>query len=568
MKAIEKFFESKGFRPTYCPTPNTPCFEGTMDVLGHEIRLEFRFKNLLYGFPEVALVDWPHESNLKKILGFCHIDSKGIICHADESQMWWDASLSDRFTSSVFNTVKQILLDNIRGRCSRNYFRRDIAGYWNPDHTVYLSDLPQNRRPLVSLKHQKGTWLTSESNPLKWLSECSDFEHKEYWLPFQINNLPQPIDSWPPCTISQTLKWLESENQNINEQLFAAIYFSFFEKKIKRKRKATPLIINILIGLNDEKNHLEFLIGFSFRIDSNIRNIFTNSRYRKADKIIKKLNIPIRRFATKKADLSYLHSRNLSSNQSTLLNKIIIIVGLGAIGGFLAQQLCFLGAGSGRRGKILLIDPDSLEPENISRHFLGMNYIGQSKVESMNIELKQRFPHIEIEPVESSIWPHLKKLKGSDLVINATGDQGSSIGLEKYLSGLDKRPSILHSSIYGQGLATIAFFNDGSKKSACYRCLWTLTNTDIYQRRYSITSNPALEEPVKVGCHSSFHPYACTAAIQAATQSTNVIIEWLNGVLENTLQHQIIRHDLCQNRGNATPIKHKECPICFPKAET
>jgi molybdopterin/thiamine biosynthesis adenylyltransferase len=65
----------------------------------------------------------------------------------------------------------------------------------------------------------------------------------------------------------------------------------------------------------------------------------------------------------------------------------VLIVGSGAVGGFLAEELARLGV-----SPIHLIDPDTLEVENLVRHPLGASAIGQSKASALASEICRDFP--------------------------------------------------------------------------------------------------------------------------------------------------------------------------------
>ncbi|WP_430997615.1 ThiF family adenylyltransferase, partial [Klebsiella pneumoniae] len=117
----------------------------------------------------------------------------------------------------------------------------------------------------------------------------------------------------------------------------------------------------------------------------------------------------------------FIHGRNLSF--PSLKDKKIVLVGCGAIGGYLAEGLVRLGAGTGQ-GELLLIDPDELAPGNLGRHTLGMNSLRQAKVTALAARLGLEFPHAKVTPQHRfAAFP--RDLVG-DLVINASGEEALS----------------------------------------------------------------------------------------------------------------------------------------------
>ena len=59
-----------------------------------------------------------------------------------------------------------------------------------------------------------------------------------------------------------------------------------------------------------------------------------------------------------------------TSREYDFLNKKVVIIGLGSVGSFVANNLSKMGI-----AKLLLIDPDFLTVDNISRHYLGMDSV-------------------------------------------------------------------------------------------------------------------------------------------------------------------------------------------------
>ncbi|MEU0603246.1 ThiF family adenylyltransferase [Streptomyces sp. NPDC006393] len=65
----------------------------------------------------------------------------------------------------------------------------------------------------------------------------------------------------------------------------------------------------------------------------------------------------------------------------------VLIVGAGAVGGFLAEELARIGFSSLR-----LIDPDTLEVENLVRHPLGATALGRPKAPALAEKIRRDFP--------------------------------------------------------------------------------------------------------------------------------------------------------------------------------
>ena len=72
-----------------------------------------------------------------------------------------------------------------------------------------------------------------------------------------------------------------------------------------------------------------------------------------------------------------------------LINAKICIVGIGGVGGYVAECLARCGVGSGENGEIFLIDDDVVEQSNINRQIMALNStINQKKVVAMKNRIK------------------------------------------------------------------------------------------------------------------------------------------------------------------------------------
>lgn len=253
---------------------------------------------------------------------------------------------------------------------------------------------------------------------------------------------------------------------------------------------------------------------------------------------------------------AFLHSRNLSFPD--LRGKRITVIGCGAIGGYLAQALARLGAGSGAGGKLKLIDPGFLESENLGRHCLGVSSLFQPKANAVAQELRRHFPEINVEPVVREVETSAD-LFLADLVIDATGNESVSESLNAFHRASRRvPPPFLYVWIRGNGECVQALWVD-SKKSGCYRCLRLPPGSRYLDERF-----PALKHKPKrgfAGCHA-FTPYAVSAPLSAAALATDLVIDWIKGDVSPRFRtRNIERADLVRIKNqDISPISG--CPAC------
>lgn len=128
-----------------------------------------------------------------------------------------------------------------------------------------------------------------------------------------------------------------------------------------------------------------------------------------------------------------------------LQTKEVIIVGLGGLGGNLANQLVRLGV-----NHLTLIDFDRFSESNLNRQlFSNMNNIGHFKVDVVSDELKKIHPNIVLNTIKGRI-EDIQELQG-DYIIDCVDHIETKIYLSKLSKQLNK--PLLHGSCggwYGQ----------------------------------------------------------------------------------------------------------------------
>lgn len=216
---------------------------------------------------------------------------------------------------------------------------------------------------------------------------------------------------------------------------------------------------------------------------------------------------------------SFVHSRNLTFKD--LGGRRIVVVGCGAVGSYVAQALCRLGAGSGG-GELLLVDPDTLKPENLGRHVLGYPDLFKLKAEGLRNELARQFPLSKIT-FRAQDAMRLPGLFGFSLVVEATGEESVSEAMNAKRLERDTDTPMLHTWIKGNGQAVQALWVQ-RKHGGCFRCLRLADKKRNREERFKLLKGDV--ERRFLGC-SSFTPYAVAAPMHAATLCTEIVMDWL-----------------------------------------
>jgi molybdopterin/thiamine biosynthesis adenylyltransferase len=252
-------------------------------------------------------------------------------------------------------------------------------------------------------------------------------------------------------------------------------------------------------------------------------------------------------------DDRYMAERSLPGMAKTLAALHVVLVGCGTIGGFLAELLVKAGAGTSS-GRLTLVDSDTLGPQNLGRHRLGMPHLFKNKAAQMTRELERLSPgsRIEAQPFDVKTLD----LGKVDLLIDATGMQSLTDWLMwKY----SKSAPVLATWVEGPGLAVRALMKYSSEHG-CSRCISQPPQNTAYQ---------VFDEPTPTvlkghGCEGLFVPFPATASVQAASLAMEMVHEWLEGRLEHTLQTRVLDRSRSLKTRDCTPTRQEGCLACHP----
>lgn len=272
-------------------------------------------------------------------------------------------------------------------------------------------------------------------------------------------------------------------------------------------------------------------------------------------------------------DATYLLPRGGAT--SALISRTVVVVGCGAIGSHAVERLAALGI-----GRLRLVDPDILRPENVHRHVLGARYVGSKKVEGLGEELGYRFPHITVEHRDTRIETILQQapefVLEADLLLIAIGDETLELRLNDLLR---QRMPRLHAWLEPLGIGGHVLAMGVARSAGCLHCLFPPDAT------YGLTNAAAFAQPGQAfqrtyaGCAGTFTPFAGTdadrTALEAATlavrilmheETDNVLVSWF-GDPSHFVQAGFAlspRARLFQpgERRRETRYARGDCPIC------
>ncbi|QQB43002.1 ThiF family adenylyltransferase [Kingella denitrificans] len=326
---------------------------------------------------------------------------------------------------------------------------------------------------------------------------------------------------------------------------------------INKKHKKEP--INILINWENK------LMGLSFEWNDYQHKVlknFLDKQYLTQKVVFYTVNL---------IDFKASILRNLpSKSQNGLLGKKVFQVGLGAVGGYIADSLIKIGAGID--DEFTIIDNDIFSVDNVGRHLLGMEYIGESKSKAFKgYAQKQAFNQLKqlntkFDNIGNYSFQYFVD-NPVDLIIDATG----SIEVQEYLNELVQqiplkfRPNLLHLWIFGNGECVQGFWRDAklqNHQGGCIQCLGTSGN-GLSENTLPIRD---LNKEQRFGACSAFTPYAVSGGMMASSLGINMILEWLEtDMVKNNYQTRYNSEYQDEKINDMVIMADENCPYCGEK---
>ena len=214
-----------------------------------------------------------------------------------------------------------------------------------------------------------------------------------------------------------------------------------------------------------------------------------------------------------------------------IMEKSVLLIGCGSVGGFLAENLCQCGIGT-----LDILDKDILTVDNVHRHALGFDdaITGKYKADLLKNQLESRFPYVDIDSLSfvdrsaETLIREPRRLLHYDLVVSATGNPALDLEINDILHKLDNAPPfvVCFNEPYGIGGHAMAILG----KVGCLRCLYSdpiSGELSAFQASFA-KENQSFSKTIS-GCSSAFVEYSVLDSQQTAIIASRLIIDVLNG---------------------------------------
>lgn len=532
--------------------------------------------------PLILLVDRP--VGLPGLLP--HIFFEKALCYLDDRGVEFDR-YNPRYNVLVMLTALDALLDQFvsNEESLQSELRRELPAYWQRDYSdpVFMTANGSSfifelytRTDLNGDSVGEMVLADSDITAASWRRKRNGNDTTTLSGPGFVFDLPHdisiPPEEWPPDSVTKLDQWLDQANTtSVRHRVLNTLYRRIADNK--------PCFI--LFQLH------QMLFGglVSFSTPAAIKAIKRNfkttqpSRRGKSKALLpdtKRISTLISRidrleqgssfsrFSIIDARMSTISTRN-STAEKSLSGIRIAVIGCGTLGGYTASFLCQAGAGS-NGGRIELYDSDHLTSENLSRHILGITYVGENKARALEQYISdQSAGDINIVGHNSDfIADQVGMLhQNFDLIVDTTGDISFSTSLCHHMHRSMTPTPMIYGWIDAGGLAARTLLDECSKQQACYGCLKTRSADGVTSERFKLFKAGAIlpewrPRPCGLG---GYMPFSAQASATTAGLILNQCLDWVNESPSPHFRHISLDSRVCETK-NADIKPLNECPCC------
>lgn len=245
-------------------------------------------------------------------------------------------------------------------------------------------------------------------------------------------------------------------------------------------------------------------------------------------------NGQVRHLMVRRHTAGYMRERGGASND--LAEKHVAVLGCGSVGSEIADTLASCGV-----GRLTLVDYDTMDIENVFRHSLGKDAVGQDKVKALKAQLTSKYPGLEViaAPFLASSWLATDYAQQVDIVVLAIGRPATEQALTRqirsrglqinivvtWLEALGLGGHVVTLSASGEGCLD-CIYRDGEGQASLYPAVSFLAPGQKVSRSLS-------------GCLGTFIPYSALHSRKTALLATEAVLNALAGPVESRYMYWV-----------------------------
>lgn len=269
-------------------------------------------------------------------------------------------------------------------------------------------------------------------------------------------------------------------------------------------------------------------------------------------------------FGVQRAWRDYLLARTGVSQ----VKQCVAIIGCGALGSRVAEQLAISGI-----DELILIDFDYFSYDNIYRHILGRNSVGQRKVYALKHELEIKHPGLLVHTFTGTAEQWLcdpARRQVCQTIVLTTGQLAMEREITQQAFAECWSQRLVSGWLEPLGLGGHVIASKAGV-SGCLECLFTDVGCSRPDMRVAFLTPGQQVSRNLTGCGGRFMPYSALHATETALLVCKMVLAGTTGyrcwagdpaaaIAEGL---SVTRwHERCRNLPPNEPVAHRDCPCC------
>jgi len=449
-----------------------------------------------------------HLMRPKELIGqLAHVNFQGEVCFTDREGISVDVDLPEQVLSTAFNEALTVLDRSLAAQRSGNLteLNDELEGYWQSLPGVSKAathveiDRPDTREIDAYLDRHGSVSFTDRGLKATYgsyrvlMRDKTLRRERAIYIPLSKSiALPTPNS---PLSAAHVRTWAENARDL---------------PSLQRILKSWPRRVNeafIIFSAPRSDGSLS-AVAVSLKGTTGRHPLLDTGTAWKAEPVRIERHAP-----------NYLRARGGAHD---LRAKRVVVIGAGSVGGRVVEQLAQAGV-----GKLTVVDPERLEPDNVYRHVLGIEYCGEYKAFGLRVSLEFRLPGVQVVPVISTLdgWLQSADLDAVDAIVIAIGHPNAERGFNRGLWGkLKPGTPYVTSWLEPLGLGGHAQLTRAGQ-AGCLECLYTDAHGEslLYPKTAYTVPGQRITRNL-TGCGGAFTPYGNLDAVQTATEASRLIL--------------------------------------------
>lgn len=270
-------------------------------------------------------------------------------------------------------------------------------------------------------------------------------------------------------------------------------------------------------------------------------------------------NGQVRHLTVRRHTAGYMRERGGASNDLT--GKHVAVLGCGSVGSEIADALASCGV-----GRLTLVDYDTMDIENVFRHSLGKDAVGQDKVKALKAQLTSKYPGLEViaVPFPASSWLATNHAQQVDAIVLAIGRPATEQALTRQIRSREPRGNIVVTWLEALGLGGHVVTLPASGEG-CLDCIYRdgEGQASLYPAVSFLAPGQKVSRSLS-GCLGTFIPYSALHSRKTALLATEAVLNALASPVEPRYTYWVGSDSLANAQGIETSAWFKRAATLDP----